>query len=405
MSEHSVLAAAAALREFTVDEVAAFCAEKPQDIIRILDRATDRIQRVEATSAERGPRWRVVDLKGLRRDLSEHGESPPRRSADVARTPGPPSTRLQLAEETLAECASEPSAAARQVLVATAQNYLRQVVAQALPQRPAWWATELSASRLTDELDRHPDAATSTRLQLDIAMARLAECDASGRQMPLRDLIAAVRHVETLAPLLDELRLHPLVGHFVDLVTAQLALPRGIRVNPPCRLIIAVARRRVRAWAHDGVAKSMRGLLPLLENVGRADADSAHPQLFRLIGHLPDGRDHVVVYADLLALLPRRLEWRPEAERLPGAVVEAVAEPAASTHLRRCATALTQDLVRSPYRSESALIGQAAHVFQEFADRSSDLDQATLSKTRSELLTLAKAPSWAPATRTAQECP
>ena len=86
-------------------------------------------------------------------------------------------------------------------------------------------------------------------------------------------------------------------------------------------------------------------------------------------GELPDGRDHAVVYADLLHVVPAQLHWLSAGELLPGALVEVVAEPAVSVHLRRCARTLEADLVHSPFGSDAALIGQVAHVFQELARR------------------------------------
>jgi hypothetical protein len=76
-----------------------------------------------------------------------------------------------------------------------------------------------------------------------------------------------------------------------------------------------------------------------------------------------------------------------------------VVEPAASVHLRRCARALEADLAHSPFGSDTALIGQVAHVFQELAEEHSVLDGSVVSRAdeaRSELLRLAKAPVWPP---------
>jgi hypothetical protein len=77
-----------------------------------------------------------------------------------------------------------------------------------------------------------------------------------------------------------------------------------------------------------------------------------------------------------------------------------VAEPAVSLHLRQCARTLESDLVHSPFGSDTALIGQVAHVFQELAEEHAGLDDTVVSRTdetRSELLRLAKAPIWPPA--------
>ena len=140
-------------------------------------------------------------------------------------------------------------------------------------------------------------------------------------------------------------------------------------------------------------------LEPLLRTLG---AGHAHPyihDLFQTVGRLPDGRDHAVVYADLLHVVPAQLRCFRRVSSLPGALVEVVAEPAVSVHLRQCARTLEADLVHSPFGSDTALIGQVAHVFQELAEEHAGLDGTVVSRTdeaRSELLRLAKAPIWPP---------
>jgi hypothetical protein len=64
---------------------------------------------------------------------------------------------LQLAEETLTACRGEPSPDRRRVMVASAMNHLRQVLAATLPGRLPWWTVELHTDLLVDELRRHPD--------------------------------------------------------------------------------------------------------------------------------------------------------------------------------------------------------------------------------------------------------
>ena len=137
-----------------------------------------------------------------------------------------------------------------------------------------------------------------------------------------------------------------------------------------------------------------------LRTLGAGHAHRYIHDLFQTVGRLPDGRDHAVVYADLLHVVPAQLHWLSAGELLPGALVEVVAEPAVSVHLRRCARTLEADLVHSPFGSDTALIGQVAHVFQELAEENAGLDGTVVARTdeaRSELLRLAKAPIWPPA--------
>ncbi|MGH3991425.1 MAG: hypothetical protein ACRDSN_03065, partial [Pseudonocardiaceae bacterium] len=149
------------------------------------------------------------------------------------------------------------------------------------------------------------------------------------------------------------------------------------------------------------VGTAMHSLVPLLECFSEQGGQAREQGLYQWLGHLPDGRDRVVVYADLLAILPRQCRWMAAAELLPGALVEAVTEPAATFRLGRCAAVLEHDLAHSPFGSDAALIGQAAHVFQDLADQAASIDGTVLDRsdrTRSELLTLAKVPVWPPAT-------
>jgi hypothetical protein len=384
MTAQGVLAAAALLREFGLAEISAFCDEQPPDIAAILAAAAP------AVVASGDDRWRVVDLPAVRREARKGIPAVPvqRRAPDE----GP---RLELAEETLVACRAEPSLDRRRVMVASAVNHLRQVLAATLPGRLPWWTVELHTDLLVDELRRHPDRVQAVRLQLSVAVARLAEGNVTGNPVPADELLETVAYFRQ-EPLLGDHRLQGLVGGFVDLATAQESPP----IAPVERLIVAVARRRARAQVERDFGAALQALEPLLRALG---AGHAHPQmhdLFQTLGRLPDGRDHAVVYSDLLHVVPAQLQWHPAGELLPGALVEVVAEPAVSVHLRRCARTLEADLVHSPFGSDTALIGQVAHVFQELAEQHAGLDGSVVTRTdeaRSELLRLAKAPIWPPA--------
>ncbi len=401
MSVERVLAAAAALRSFTVDELAAFCDEQPPAIVAILDTASGHVERTGDDADPPVARWRVVDLDGLRRDLANRAETSRPDQVELHRDGAPSATRLLLAEQTLSECAAAESAAERRILVATAKNHLRQVMAAILPGKRPWWSVELSLQRLGEAIEAHPDSPASTRLRLNVALACLAEHDAAGQPVPARDLVDTVVRFQRLTAVLEDPQLRGLVGCFFDLVMAQLAPRDRSSIPAPDRLIAAVARRRVRAQVEHGVGAAMHSLVPLLENLGEQREPVREQGLYQVLGHLPDGRDRVVVYADLLQILPRQCTWQAAAELVPGALVEALTEPAASTHLAHCAEELEHDLARSPFGSDAALIGQAVHVFQDLAEQVASLDgsvRARSDRTRSELLTLAKAQVWRPAT-------
>jgi hypothetical protein len=280
--------------------------------------------------------------------------------------------------------------------VIAAVNHLRQVLAGALPDDPPWWTVDLTGNRLEDELRHHPERSTARRLSFDVAVARLAIGNAAGRTVPTRDLIDTVVHVRSDVASMDDGRQNALVRGFVELVTAQLAPATAPAVD---RLVVAVARRRVRAKVGNDLDAAMGELEPMVRALGSAPDRPPVRDLLKTIRHLPDGRDVVVVYADLLPLLPAHYRWQQIGEPLPGALVELVTDHPVSQHLSRCANALEVDLAQSPYGSDRALIGQAAHVFQRIAEQTAGLDRGVVvrgNQTRSELLGLAMPTVWPP---------
>lgn len=411
MSDERVLAAAAALRSFSLDELAACTDEQPAAIADILTAVGPAVVQAEPDDdGESGDRrWQVVDLVELRRLL--HAMTEPRATVDsgdpltgdrIGKNPtdgdrpsaDPTGTHLQHAEETLVRCGAEPSAERRRVLVGTAVNHLRQVLAGTLPGRPPWWTVELSGDQLEHDLRRHPDRSTAVRLQLDVAVARLAVGNAAGRTVPTGELIATVDQFRHEVSLVGDQRVHGLVRGFVELVTAHLAPAAAPAVD---RLVVALARRRLRAQVRDDLDGAMDALGPLVRTLGSAPDRTPVQGLHQTLGHLPDGRDRAIVYCDLLALLPEQLQWQCRSEPLPGALVEVIAEPACSDRLSHYARALEANLTGSPYASDRALIGVAAHNFEDLARRGAPLDDGVLARgdvTRSELLDLARAEVW-----------
>lgn len=390
MTVERVLAAAAALRRFSLDEIAAFCDEHPPAILDILAEYAPAVVRIDG-GEEGARRWHVVDRAALRHRIGGVA-----RLSEPVVPVGPDSEqRLRYVEETLAHCAAEPSAQRRQVLVATAVNHLRQVLATDLPGRPDWWRVQMGEELETALRRRHPDPATATRLQLDVTVAQLAVGNVRGVAVPTPDLLdTVIRFREGAARLDGQEQVQRLTGCFVDLVTAQLAPTASGAVD---QLVVAVARRRVRAQASVDAEGAIRALEPLVRGLGTDSARVPVHGLHQRLGNLPDGRNRVVVYADLLTVMPGRLTWHRRGDRLPGTLVEVVAEPVVASRLAHCARTLEADLHGSGFRSENALIGQAAHVLQELVEQGAVEDGEVRSRgdrTRAELLQLARAPSW-----------
>ena len=390
-----VLAVAVALREFALDEITALCDAPPSAIVDILRAAGTAVQPVDPTDQER---WRVRDVAALRRVIGarrlqgDPSASPPAPATD----PELPSVRLRHAEDMLARCGAESSPARRRAMVISAVNHLRQVVAGALPSEPPWWTLDLSGDRLDDEIRRHAERSVAPRLSFDVAVARLAVGNAEGLTVPTPDLIDTISSVRGAVESIDDHCLPALVRGFVELVTAQLAPTTTPAVD---RLVVAVARRRVRAKVGADPVAAVDELAPMVRALGSAPDRAPVKDLHRTVGRLSDGRDVLVVYLDLLPLLPMQYRWHQIGEPLPGALVELVADPGVSAHLGACATALEADLARSPYGSDRALIGQAAHVFQRLAEQTVGIDREVVvrgNRTRSELLDLALPTVWPP---------
>ena len=135
-----------------------------------------------------------------------------------------------------------------------------------------------------------------------------------------------------------------------------------------------MARRRVRAKVGTDPLAAVRELEPIVRALGSAPDRPPSPVPARRSSTCPDGRDVAVVYADLLPLVPMQYPWQRIGEPLPGALVELVGDPSVSAHLSTCATALEVDLAQSPYGSDRALMGQAAHVFQRLAQQTAGID-------------------------------
>jgi len=403
MTPSSVLAAAAALDEFAVDQLTAYCAGEPHEVRAVLDSFSRYFEMVDrSTGAEEERRWRVVDAAALRAAIGEMS-APVAGRRETARPAGrtvagrSSDARLLLAEETLVDCAAEPSPAHRRVMARTALNYLQQVVAAGGTGDVDWWDVELLGSHAADG----GRGALRSRIRTDVALARMTDCEAAGETMAIDYLIEAAAGTRRLfrSAKVDRQRLTTLLDRFSALARELTTPPRresAATVCPaaPARLLSAVAwgRADIRA-ARGGAAAQV--LVDLLKGIGRSRirAESAHPvSLYQVLGNLPRGRQRVVVYTDLLNLLPRQFELALADQVLPGALVEAVAGPAASDHLREYATVIETDLVRSPFHSESALIGQVTHVLQDLAARESRSDGSVVERTDRtcvELLSLA----------------
>jgi hypothetical protein len=410
MKPSAVLAAAAALHEFTLGQVAAYCNGDRQEVEAVLDRF-GRFFEAAGQPADAGDerRWRVTDMAALRAAIAQTSLtrrrvtalSPHRAAMDRSLQ-----ARLLLAEETLVDCGAQQSPAQRRVMASTVMNYLQQIVAAGGPEKVDWWEIEPAALPAAGRYHLGNDAGVSrSRIVTDFALARMTACEADGETMAIDYLIEAA--VETrrlfMSEEVDRPRLTLLLERFSTLAR-ELTTPSrsGSRTTvcpaAPARMLSAVAWGRACVRAEGKGPAAAQGLVDLLKGIARSRlrVEGDHPmQLYEVLGRLPQGRKRIAVYTDLLNLLPRHFEVALADQILPGALVEAIADAAASDHLREYAAVIETDLVRSPFRSDSALIGQVAHVLQDIAVQESSSDGSVVERTdrtRAELLSLAGVP-------------
>jgi hypothetical protein len=399
MTRARVLAAAAALNEFTAAQVAAYCEDDLDSVTRIIRDHDELFAPVPHACT---PRWRVTDRRLLRAVIAAaEGRGQP---AAAGHRPGPDGSRedrLLLAEQTLIDCAEEPSAAGRRTMAATAANYLRQFVA-ATPEAGdgrRWWEVEPSClDALGDRVTGDAATVSRSRLRTDFALARLTGSEAANEQVGIGFLIETATELTRLLGSAEagEERICRLSRRFADLAM-KLTTPSAPG-NPgavaPAKLLSALAWRRAGPAAQGGWDRAARAQVALLRTIADRHPlvpDEGHARLYRDLDQPRHGRKRVAVYQDLLDLLPSRYDWEPVEALLPGAVVTAVTDLDACRLLRRYASVIEGDLVSSPYGSERALVGQVAHRFEEFADAQAGRDRTVADRTtetRKQLLAL-----------------
>src|SRR6516164_6813459 len=137
MRREVILAAAVALQEFRVHQLAAYCGATPDEVDAVLATVPGLVEPA-------GPhRWRVVEPGAVR--AAVRSAEPPKSLQRTRRDPAADAVsragltaRLVVAEETLIECGTERSPALRQVMAATARNNVLQLLAQLTPEQGAW---------------------------------------------------------------------------------------------------------------------------------------------------------------------------------------------------------------------------------------------------------------------------
>lgn len=388
MSASRVLSAAAALREFDLEQVAAFCDEPPEVIAAVLADASSCVRPV----GEAGDRWRVVDPPLLRRLSRALGPSEqPSSSPEHPRpTDEVTQTRLRYAEETLLDWDDQRPYEERRLRLMAATSALRQAAADLSFTPQVWWKLQITPGGL-DPHNPDLDPTTLTRLQVTEAVAYLTGQDLTGSGPDTHDLVASTKRLLVHAHDVDLRSMSDLVNRFVDLVLSLVAPPPTSAA--PQRLVATIALRRVREVARRSLVAGLDELIPVVERV-RGDGERT-PGILQELGELPSGRTHVVVYTELLELLPRHFEYQEEGSCLLGTLTEAVTEPDTTHQLRRHAAWLARDLTQLPYGSGNALIGSATNALQQIAEMGAPDDSSLMTRFNArheELMQLAKVP-------------
>jgi hypothetical protein len=383
MSRERVLAAAAALRTFSAAQLAAYCDEDEQSVRKVLELEQDLFARDDPG------RWRVVDGAAI----VPHAAAPTITRAPRGSYSGPVASgqvleaRLLLAENKLVDVIDEESRTGRKILVATALNHIRQVVAAALPDEPPWWDVSLPNNDAIDAAEG-PDASVKSLLKSVLAVARLASAEANETPLRIQDLAAVTSNVTSI----DRSGVVELVIELAHRIAT--GGQGGQKLIPTAQLLAGIAFRRARAWARDDKSGGCSALQTILSGMASdlpTTVDGRPAGLYRELSSTPEGHFRVAVYRDLLQVVPRQFQCVEARSIFPGAIVEAITDSRTKNHLRACAETLEADLRQSPFCSESALIGQTAHIFEDLAQRSAELDATVIARseeTRADLLTL-----------------
>jgi hypothetical protein len=404
-----VLTAAAVLHEFTSAQLAVWCEEDVDTVAELLAGAGNLFTRLP-TAADSGVaqrRWRVNDPQALRRVIKAESQAVVARPPGRVRAAGSPvglAARLRMAEETLMDCAEEPTASGRRIMADSATNYLRQVLADVLPEPRPWWELDPAlVETMPEYVETGAGVVTRSRVRADLALARLTTAAATGvpveEDFLLRTAEGLTQPFGSSDP--DQEWLRRLSGRFAELALCAIR-PAGHDTGnaAPARLLSALTWRRTLADARGDVREAVRRLARVLPGVVTA-RPAVIPEgdpmcLFQVVDHLPHGRERINVYAPLLEILPRQLPYREERHVLPGVLVTAVTEPQTSNRLRMYADAIEDDLLQSNFTSGSALIGQTAHVVQHLAVAGASMDDTVLERSdraRRDLLALAGVPA------------
>jgi hypothetical protein len=196
---------------------------------------------------------------------------------------------------------------------------------------------------------------------------RLSEAERLADKFPERagaivdDLLHDWHGLLANAPALRDKHLLPSLS---DRITHSPIGPK----SPATRLLYELSCRR----------SGSRPLKERLEKRSFHRAIPASPRLFMLLGQMPDGRSRMLVYADLLAVLPAHYSYEVAQTIWQDVLVEVIGNPATADHLRVMADRVEENLRKSPF--SSALIAQAVHSLHELALYQTEQDSSIITR-------------------------
>jgi len=199
---------------------------------------------------------------------------------------------------------------------------------------------------------------------------------------------------------MDAAEFTSLLVYFLDLarrLTGARAEPRegDWSARPAARLLTALGWLQIRRQATKDRKQAADAVLKML-----GDFDSTlgplplTSKLCTVVGELPDRQIEVLVYDDLLDMLPRHLRVSRSKEVIPDLLVLAIVGADASARLEGLAARIETEIDRTKVMSDNGVLGVTAHVLADAAAEASAADETLRDRSdnvRTRILELAGA--------------
>jgi hypothetical protein len=214
------------------------------------------------------------------------------------------------------------------------------------------------------------------------------------------DLRLVARDMFDLADNMDDAEYTSLLVHFLDtarrLTDARTTLEdRDWTARPAARLFTALGWLQIRRQAvRDGKQAADAALRLLGDFYSTTGFRSLANRLCTVVQERPDRNLEVLVYDDLLDMLPRHLRVSRSKEVIPDLLVLAIVGADASARLSSLAERIEQEIDRARVVTDSGVLGVTAHVLADAAIEASKADETIIDRSdgvRTRILELAGA--------------